>query len=131
MKTLRGKCPRCCPDGGACFKVEYDYDTGKDVKKCTNCYLMLPLRRVKASGKPTTKQQEVIDRVRATGWTVDEVKMIGRKVWITFSHPTRSWLLGNTGFGTIGVCGAFELKLQTIGKDAVITDDIGIKVYLR
>ncbi len=126
-KVYRGKCPRCCPDGGACFER-----WGGSEKKCNNCHLILPFRQVKATGKPTTSQQKVIDRIVRSGWALTDINMIGRKAWVQFTHPTREWcFMGNTVHGTISVGGAFDLKLQRFGGDKVIRDTVDIEVYLR
>jgi hypothetical protein len=129
-KTLHGKCPRCCPNGGACFTRTYD-DDSRPVKKCTNCHLELPLRKVKATGKPNQTQERVLARLKETFGGTFEVKMIGRKVWLSATNENRPWHEGTGLYGTIGPNGAMSLKLSRLfGDPPVITDDIGIDVYL-
>lgn len=138
-KTIRGKCPNCCPDGGACFTIELDWDaidrgedTNRKVKRCNNCHHTLPFRRIKATGKPTTSQQRILDQVMDVfGGTIEKQEMIGRKLFFTATNPAKSMWTGNSLFGTIGVGGSFKITLQRIGGDAKITDNIGISVYLR
>jgi hypothetical protein len=130
-KTIRGKCPNCCPDGGACFELDYDYDTDSTVKRCQNCGHKLPFRRIKGTGQITPSQKKVIDRVTSAFGGTYEIKMIGRKVWLSGkNYEDRNFITGDFYFGTIGPGGAFEITLQTIGNGVKITDDIGIKVYL-
>lgn len=133
-KTLRGKCPRCCPDGGACFTREYDHDENGNwswVKKCNNCFLVLPIRKVVASGKPSKSQQRVLDKITNWGWIIKEQRLIGRKLWVTAEHPTKSWVLGNQLCGTLGVSGSFKINLYRLGGDRPLTDDIDLEVYLK
>ncbi len=128
-KTLHGRCPNCCPDGGACFDRVFGDDGW--AKKCTNCFHIYPIRKAKKQTAPNATQGRVIARLVELGWNVTKQEMIGRKVWVAAEHPTKNWLLGNTLFGTIGPAGAFKLTLQTVGKNPVITDDIGVNVYLK
>jgi hypothetical protein len=125
-KTLRGKCPRCCPDGGACFERYGDAE-----KRCNNCHLVLPFRRIKPTGKATASQQEAIDRILATfGGTVTKLEMIGRKAWVEIKNPARHWALGDTVYGAIGAGGKLELKMHRLYGDAIIRNDIDVSVYL-
>lgn len=132
-KTICGKCPNCCPGGGAIFRLEHDFETNATVKSCMNCGHKLPFRRVKPTGQPTSSQLRVLLQVKkAFGVEAcKEISMVGRKVWFTMVNRDRSMFLGDSLFGTIGVGGAFEITLQRIGGDVKITDDIGIKVYLK
>ncbi len=126
MKTLRGKCPRCCPDGGACFEIF------SDVKKCTNCHLEIPRRKYTKSGTVTPCQQKTIDKILATfGGEIEKLEMIGRKVWITIENKNRNWIFGDMVYGTISVNGHFSLTLSGMGNPPKITDWIGVSVYLR
>lgn len=130
-KTIRGKCPNCCPDGGAEFKLEYDYDIDKIVKCCCNCGHKLPFRLVKPTGKITPSQRKVIDRITSAFGGTHEATLMGRKVWLSGkNYEDRNFITGDSYYGTIGPGGAFEITLQTIGNGVKITDDIGIKVYL-
>lgn len=125
-KTLRGKCPRCCPDGGACFERQYD-----GTKKCNNCHLIVPMRKVKSVGETLSpSQRRVIDRVVAAGWTLEKQEWIGRKAWVVFKHPTRGWFLGDSVYGSIGPNGRIDLKLQRLGPEKVMRDDIDLDVYM-
>lgn len=132
MKTYRGKCPRCCPDGGACFSSAYDYDSEKYVKQCNNCGHQLPFRKSpnrKPTG-PNARQTRLVERLREAGWAVT-VEMIGRKAFVKFDHPTRHWLAyGNSGCGTIGPNGALKLKLYRVGGDKEILDGWDFDHYL-
>jgi len=129
--TICGKCPNCCPEGGAIFTLQYDFESDSTVKRCSNCGHKLPFRRIKATGKPTPSQQKVIDRIVGMGWVIEKQEMIGRKVWVTAVHPGRSMWFGDSLFGTLGVGGAFELTLQKIGGDVKLKDEIDLNVYLR
>ena len=130
-KTINGKCPNCCPDGGAIFTVELDWDAidrGEDsekrVKRCHNCGHKFPFRQ-------TPSQQRVVSQIVAAFGGTYEVKMMGRKVWLSGkNYEDRNWITGDSYFGTIGPKGAFEITLQGYGKGTKITDEIGIKVYL-
>lgn len=131
MKTLRGKCPRCCPEGGACFTFCYTED-GKPGKKCSNCHLEIVKRKYTRSDKPTPSQQKVIDLVLSTfGGEVKDQKMIGRKVWISVENNNRNWIFGQMVYGSISVNGSFKLHLSGIGTPSEIKDEIDIRVYLR
>jgi hypothetical protein len=131
-KTIRGKCPNCCPDGGAIFHLKYDFEISALVKSCMNCGHKLPYRTIKSTGKETPSQKRVIARVlEVFGGEIEKREMIGRKVFFSVNNPERNMFLGDSLFGTIGPGGKFEITLQRFGGDAKITDDIGISVYLR
>ena len=130
-KTIRRKCPICCPDGGAIFTVQYDLDNDSTIKRCNNCGYKLPFRQVKPTGKLTPSQQKVIDRIVRMGWTIQIERMIGRKVWISAVNRGRSIFFGDSLFGMLGVGGSFEITLQKVGGDKKLRDDIDLGVYLR
>jgi hypothetical protein len=131
-KTIRGKCPNCCPDGGAVFHLEYDFETHAMVKSCMNCHHKLPFRKITPTGKATPSQEKALNRIMtAFGGEIERREMIGRKLWFSAKNPQKSMFLGDSLFGTIGVSGKFEVTLQRIGGDAKITDEIGVKVYLK
>jgi hypothetical protein len=125
VKTLRGKCPRCCPDGGAVF------DNWVTQKECRNCGLVIHIRKIKPSGKITKSQQGVLDQIIEAFGGTPEISMIGRSVFLKLVNRERNWMLGDSLFGSIGVNGKFKITLQRLGGDAIITDRIGINVYLR
>jgi len=126
-KVYRGRCPRCCPDGGACFER-----WGAAEKRCNNCHLVLPFRAVKPTGRPTPAAERALERVMvAFGGEVTERRMIGRKLWITAKNPARHMTKGDMLYGAIGPCGKLELTLCRLYGDAKIRDDIDISVYLR
>lgn len=127
QKTKRGKCPTCLPDSpGAIFSAY-----GSEEWQCNNCGHILKRRKRKApSGKPTASQARMIERLKRFGGE-QEVKFIGRKVWISGkNYDGRNMYMGQSYFGTIGPKGAIKLKLQRIFKDVDITDMIGVQVYL-
>lgn len=127
IKTYRGKCPNCCPDGGACFERWGDTE-----KKCNNCGHVMKFRRIKATGKISPSQQRVIDRILGLGWKVEKQEFIGRKLWIDFLHPTKDWMIGNRTYGTIGINGSFKLKIERpFVPEKTLIDNIDIDVYLR
>lgn len=131
-RSIVGKCPNCCPDGGAIFHLKYDFETKATVKSCMNCGHNLPYRKIKPSCKPTPSQEKVIARIMtAFGGEIEKREMIGRKVWFTAKNSERHWISGDSIYGTVGVNGKFEVTLLRLGGDAKITDDIGISVYLR
>jgi hypothetical protein len=137
-KTVRGKCPNCCPDGGAIFTVERDWDKidqniddNSMIKRCHNCDHKFPFRQIKATGKITPSQQKVINRITSAFGGTYEIKMIGRKVWLSGkNYEDRNWITGDSYYGTIGPGGAIEITLQRCGEGPKITDNIGIEVYL-
>ena len=132
MKSIYGKCPKCCQDGGAIFHLEYDFETKGTVKSCMNCGYKRPYRKNKPTGKETPSQKKVLGRVLAAfGGAIEKREMIGRKVFFSMVNRDRSMWVGDSLFGVIGPGGKFEITLQRIGSDAKITDDIGIKVYLK
>jgi hypothetical protein len=127
-KTFTGKCPNCCPDGGAEFKR-----WGMNEKRCVNCHHVLPLRQVKPSGKPTVSQEKAIARVLAVfGGSVIKQEMIGRKVWVEIRNDERHWVRGDFVYGAIGPCGQLDLKMPRFGAgEALIQNDIDVSVYLK
>jgi hypothetical protein len=134
VKKMRGKCPRCCPDGGACFTIEHEYtEDGKwqRHKKCSNCNLMIPIRKIKPSGKPTLNQQKIIDKIVGLFGGIPEITMHGRDVWLSLkNYEGRHLFDGQSLYGTISVNGRYQITLQRLFGDEKITDDIGIDVYL-
>jgi hypothetical protein len=128
VNDLRGKCPLCCPDGGARFRLY-----GSDQKQCQNCGNILPFRRVKATGKITRSQQQAIDRLLAAfGGSITNQKMIGRNVWVEIENPARDWIKGDMVYGTIGVRGGLDLSLsRVVGSNVLIKNEIDVRVYLN
>jgi hypothetical protein len=125
-KTLRGKCPRCCPDGGAIF------DNWVTQKECRNCGLVIPIRKIKPSGKPSKSQERILKQIIDAFGGTPETEMIGRSMFLKLVNRERNWILGDSLFGTIGVGGKFKIELQrALVPNAIITDKIGIDVYLR
>jgi hypothetical protein len=110
--------------------VDFEY-FGEGKKRCTNCRQVLPLRQVKPTGALTPSQQQVIDQIVGLGWILEKQEFIGRGAWVVFKHPTRHWMLGDSVYGSIGVRGGFKLDFpQFNSKTKVLTDDIGLRVYL-
>lgn len=135
--TVRGKCPACCPDGGAIFTVGADWaaydrgETDRRIKKCINCGLSLPFRAVRPTGRKTYSQIRALARIGdAFGGEITKQKMIGRDLWVEMKNPARGMILGDSLFGTIGPGGKLKITLQRLFGDAVIQSDIDIKVYL-
>jgi len=129
MKKI-AKCSNCCPDGGAIFKKEMSDDGWQ--WKCQNCHMVVMCRKHNPTPKVTPSQQKVIDRITKMGWVVRDQKFIGRKLFISFDHPTRDWLLGNSFFGVIGPAGGFEFDWHPVfGTTKKLTDVIDLDVYLR
>ncbi len=130
-KTLRGRCPRCCPNGGACFRKTWN-DDGQRVKECLNCHLMLPIRTIKKTGKPNATQQRRLDHIIALFGGTLEIKMIGRKVWFSLENRERNYLYGNLIYGTIGPAGAFKITMpQLLSESKILTDTISLNVWLH
>jgi hypothetical protein len=89
------------------------------------------MRQIKSTSEALSpSQQQLIDRIIGFGWTLEKQEFIGRKAWVVFKHPSRNWMLGDQVYGTIGVGGRIELKLQQFGPEKVLRDDIDLKVYL-
>jgi hypothetical protein len=132
IKVYHGKCPRCCPDGGACFSPTYLEDGL--AKQCNNCGHIINLRkRPRATGKPNATQQRVINRITSLFGGIPEITPVSptsRRVWISLKNYDRPMLVGDSLFGTIGPNGAFKITLQRLFGDKVLTDDIGLDVYL-
>ena len=63
--SKKGRCPKCCPDGGAYFDREYDVDLGRDVWVCRNCWDRTPVRtRTKTTPTDVSPaQRRTIDRI--------------------------------------------------------------------
>jgi hypothetical protein len=133
-KTVRGKCPRCCPDGGAVFEVmsEYDFDTKTErhYRKCNNCFLKLEIKKRPPSGKPNARQARLLAKILERFGGEQESHMVGRKVWVSGKNYARGCLNGESYFGTIGSNGKLDLTFQAFGRDVKITDMIGVDVYL-
>lgn len=126
----RAKCPKCLPDiAGAYFKAD-----GTTEWVCTNCGHRMPRRVNNPVPTVTPSQERVLVRLRSFGWAI-ETKMIGRSVWVTGSKDRGSvgmnLIAGDSIYGKIGPRGSFEIKLQRLGADKVLTDDIGLEVYLK
>jgi len=66
----RGRCPKCCPDGGAIFERTYDFEGnypegseedkyGAEVWKCLNCgYTTRVQKQARKGSKGITRSQE-------------------------------------------------------------------------
>jgi hypothetical protein len=124
--TKRGKCSRCCPDGGAIFTNCVDH------WRCNNCGYCLPRKTYKrTSAALTPSQEQVIERVKRAFKPIEcTMQMIGRKVYITMKN-NRSMFVGDALHGTIGPRGSFKLTLQRFGGDALINDDLDIRIHLQ
>lgn len=130
MRRLgRAKCPRCLPDSPhACFSW-----WGSDEKRCNNCGHVLKVRkRPTGNGKPTRRQQRILDRIASAFGGTLEVAMHGRNVWMSLkNYEGRKWFEGQCAFGTIGVMGKLDITLpRVIADDVKIRDMIGVEVYL-
>jgi hypothetical protein len=127
-----GKCANCCPDGGAIFRASWG-DADERLWKCCNCGHTTKRYTIKSSGEMTESQTAVVKRLERAGWTIT-IEMIGRTVFVKGSKDRGSagmnLIAGDSLYGTIGVRGAYKLTLQKFGGSIVITDEIGISVYL-
>lgn len=66
MKTKRGKCPNCCPDGGAILTVALDAEL-KPVWRCNNCFTETPRqhrRKADESSPLTPSQLKAITKIQ-------------------------------------------------------------------
>lgn len=127
MRTTKlAKCPICLPDSAGAIFTMY----GSDEWECNNCGHKLPRRKNNPEPKITPSMQNVLDALKNLGWTV-ETSFIGRKLWVTASHPTRNWIIGNRLYGTIGVRGDIELKLQRFETVRVINSTSDIHFMCR
>lgn len=131
-QTKRGKCPRCCPDGGAIFTDESRLEDHKfiPVWACNNCPQTIPRRTNKPTGKQSKAQATTVARLAGAGWVIEKQELVGRNLWVSATHPGRKWFEGDHLFGTIGVRGKVKITLIRVGGDAVVTGRIGMKVYL-
>ena len=131
-----GKCPRCCPDGGAIFTTHYLADETAEghpfhrVWRCNNCFFVKPLRALKALTEPTTGQKAVIDRLSdAFGGTV-KVEMMGRMAWVTLDNDSRSMWDGLHAFGKVHANGRFSLSLhRPCADEKTISEWWAVKSY--
>ena len=124
--TKTAKCPNCLPDSAGAIFSAY----GANEWKCNNCGHRLPRRTNKPQPKITPSMQNVLDALKNLGWNV-ETSFIGRKLWVTASHPTRNWVSGNTLYGTVGVRGDINLKLQRLGTEGILNSTSDIHFMCR
>lgn len=132
QRTSRGRCPRCCPDGGAVFGFDYGDTRAEDGWVCRNCGYRKPARSRKPVAGPNRAQAAVAERIRGMGWAV-EVKMIGRDAWLSGTRelkPLMGLIHGDRFFGTVGPRGKINLTFLRFGGDKNLTDDVGVRVYL-
>lgn len=131
-KRKIGKCPKCCPDGGAVLHKTWK-DDGSPAWKCMNCDHVVTRRVATTSGKPTLSQETAVARLaKAFGVAGPRhTKMMGRVLWVEFENNDRPWHAGQLLYGPIGATGKLHLSLSTYGKDTSIQNDIDIKVYLE
>ena len=134
-KTIRGTCPRCCPDGGAIFEIlfSFDYDTEKSIriKKCNNCHIEIPIKKMPKRDKPNEEQTRMAAKILESFGGEQESHMIGRNLWISGKNYARGCINGESYFGTIGPRGKLDITFQQFRSDVKITDDIGVEVYLN
>ena len=132
LRNIRGKCPRCCPDGGALFDRAYDDEVKHLGKRCQNCGLWLPVRKTNYKpAAPNQRQQWTIEQLAEAFGGSCEVRMIGRDAWVTLkNYEGRNFYLGQSAYGTIGPRGAFSITLQRPFGDKVCRDGFDIRNYL-
>lgn len=132
--TKRGRCPNCCPDGGAIFKAEVDFNEAGElvrVWKCCNCPQRLPRKTYRReSAKMTASQAKVFDRLAADFGGVLQTQWVGRKVYVTATNEARRWFEGIMVGGFIGPRGSYKLTLYRLGGDVVVEDGVAWSVYL-
>lgn len=126
--SKRGKCPECCPDGGAIFSLDFDADLNR-VWQCNNCGYQKPVSRLKPLDKPSPGMQRTIDRLHAIFGGTVEVTMQDRRAWVKLSREA-SWHETGRAFGIVNCNGTFKLTVMQFGGDKEITDWIGAEVYL-
>lgn len=136
MKTHKGKCPKCCPDGGAYFDLESrraeDGSLTKTVRVCRNCGHELPFARQREPSRPNARQEAVIDLLLTMfGGGVETKRMIGRAVWISVVNEGRHFMLGQRVFGTVGKYGKIDLTLLRVGGDVKMRSRTDVSVYLK
>jgi hypothetical protein len=126
-KTLRGKCPFCCPDGGAEFR-HYGI-----TKVCVNCGHEYPVRQRRKPTGSNKVQKRAIERILYLfGGEVTKQELIGHKVWITVRNAARSIYDGNWVYGTIGPRGALRLLLpRFFGEDRHIVTWYAAETFLK
>lgn len=132
QRTSRGRCPRCCPDGGAVFGFEYGATRAGDAWVCRNCGYQRPARKRKPVTGPNRRQAALADRIRGMGWAV-EVKMIGRNAWLSCARELKPGLglfFGDRAYGTVGPRGKIALTFMRFGGDKRLTDAIAVNVYM-
>lgn len=122
-KVVRGKCPKCLPEGGACLTL---YSTEK---VCNNCGHPQPRRYNKPSGKPTPSQlrtlTQMLNNGRLTAPILKKQEMIGRKLWFEIAEPdTVNFLIRRTLYGTIGPAGAVKGDYDCVGCHRKFTDPV-------
>jgi hypothetical protein len=121
--SKRGKCERCCPDGGAIFSAAYGGDL-QPVWRCNNCNFAKPRTSYKrASSSPTPSQTKVLARLlKRTGAVVVKQEMIGRRLWVSFA--TEGSIFTNKEYmGTIGPKGAINLTYYYFGGSRKVTEE--------
>jgi hypothetical protein len=129
-KVYRGKCPRCCPDGGAYFRGGFN-DEMEWGKVCENCGHWRPIRALRIPSRPNARQQRIIDRIVEVFGGEPEVTMHGRKAWLSLrNYDGRKWHEGQSLFGTIGPRGAIRITLQRLFGDVRIRDAWDIRNHL-
>lgn len=126
------KCPSCLPDAaGAIFRRQMGNEGWE--WKCSNCHHIMPIRKITPSKEITKCQAEIIEKIKALGWAV-ETKMIGRAVWIQGKKDRGSFgmnlIAWDSIFGTISVKGTYKITLQRLGEPKIVTDSIGLSVWL-
>lgn len=137
MNRKTGKCPKCCPEGGAIFHAEsnYNYETEKfdRVWICQNCGEKLPRRVVsRKPTKPTPTQEDVLAKLKeAFGGEIVRTELIGRTFSFKIENESRAWYKGRLLAGFIGPNGKMDVTLYRLGGDVKINDDIAISVYLQ
>lgn len=124
----KGRCPRCCPDGGAYFRRELTADGW--VWECNNCGTEIPCRKGpnREPAKPTATQERILERMlkneRLAAPELTRREMVGRKVFFVIEERGRPWLAAATIMGTIGPRGKLKAEYSTVGYKKAITDPV-------
>lgn len=130
----KAKCPQCLPDiAGAIFTKRMGEDGW--YWECNNCHHKAKCQKHKPTQKVSQSQQKWLDLLTAKGWTLETNWVNSSGVlWVVGKKDRGSvgmnLIAGDSFYGTIGSKGKLKLTLQRLGKDVVITCDIGISVYL-
>lgn len=126
------KCPRCCPDGGACFQADWNGDLENPVWKCCNCGYMKPRRALPRLDTPTKRMREIIDMLSTAFGGSVEVEMIGRKAFITLTNDARGFYNGRLAYGVVTSVGSYRIRLpRPCSEEIIIKDIYDMDLYFR